>query len=176
MVLGVARKMARRAFHARTIDYKQWTSLLSLVRDESTTSTFQGAAINFLEPATILRMRGFVSAAFDETMQVGDEFMVTFGLGIISSDAFAAGAASIPDPASEPEYPWLWWGAMFLQANVAAAQEVWGQTAMRLEVDSKAMRRVKPRESLTWIVQTAGAAGAPVVHLTFGQTRVFIGT
>ena len=96
----------------RIIDYKAWDAIPSLATDVSTDTTIQGGAIAFTQSATILRCRGFVQASFDETAQVGDLLVLIWGLGIISKDAFAA--AATPDPASDPEYPWLWWGSMEL--------------------------------------------------------------
>ena len=131
-------------------------------------------------PATLLRFRGFVQAAFDATVQVADILELTFALGIVSTDAFTAGSGSVPDPGGEPEYPWIWWQNIRLDATSVQAsstvQTPWGPGAMRLEVDSKAMRRIKPGQSVCWVVQSRAQAGAPVVNIHMGQTRVLIGT
>jgi len=161
----------------RKIDFKQWGGIPSLSLEVNSDGTNSGGSIAFLEPATILRVRGHVMAAFDESKQVGDEILVTFGLGIISSDAFAAGPTAFPDPAGDIEYPWLWWGQMSLESYVTTNdEEAWGTSRQILQVDSKAMRKVKPSESLVWVVQTGGAVGAPVTVINFGLTRVLIGT
>jgi len=165
--------MARRG---KTIDYKEWRSITGLSGAISTDTTTGGGALGFTAPGTILRARGRVMAFFDESQQVGDIITLTWGLGIVSTDAVAAGAASMPDPADEPEYPWLWWGDMDLASNLAAGVNAWGISAQQLEVDTKAMRRIKPGQSLVWIVQSTGAAGTPVTQLEIGQTRVLIGT
>ena len=112
----------------------------------------------------------------DATMQVGDTIAFAFGLGIVSTDAFTAGAASFPDPFGDVDYPWLWHGTMFLRSELAAGVNAWGMSAQRLEVDTKAMRRFKPSESLGWIVESATVAGAPATEVTVGFTRVLIGT
>ena len=108
-------------------------------------------------------------------MQAGDEMRVIFGLGIISTDAFGLGPTAFPDPGGEPEYSWLWWATMHLEAFAATAREQYGTSSQILQVDTKAMRKIRPGESLVWIAQTAGAAGAPVTVVTFGQTRVLLG-
>ncbi len=97
-----------------------------------------------------------------------------FGLGIISFSAFAA--AGTPDPGTDDDYPWLWWGEHRLESFEAAAQSAYGYTVAMTVVDTKAMRKVKPGESLFWVCQSASAAGAPVTLIDFGQTRVLIGT
>jgi len=165
-----------RARGGRTIDYKAWLAVPALQTDVSGTSTTLSGALNFAAPATVLRCRGFVQASMDETKQAGDILEIVWALGIISTDAFTAGAGSVPDPGSEPEYPWLWWGGMHLEAFVAVGIEQWGSTSQRLEVDTKAMRRIKPGTSLVYMAQVTSATGAPVTSLEFGPTRVLIGT
>ena len=155
---------------------KEWNSTGFSTADVSTQTTTILGTLAFLIPGTILRMRGVVQAAFDETVQVGDRMLVTWGLGIVSTDAATLGATAMPDPDDEPEFPWLWWGAMELRSNLTAGANAWGLQAQRLEVDSKAMRRFKPGQSLVWVAQTFGDVGAPVTHLTTLRTRVLLGT
>ncbi len=160
----------------KTLDMKQWDFLPSVNQVTAIATVISGSGLAFAIPATILRVRGYVTAAFDETKQVGDTMRIIFGLGIVSSDAFTLGATALPNPGGQAEYPWLWWGGGNLEAFVAAGEEAFGTTAFRLEVDSKAMRKVKPGQTLAWIVETAGVAGAPVTSINFGQTRVLFGT
>ena len=170
--------MARRIVRVgKKIDYKEWGAIPFLSRDESTVATFQGAAVAFGDPATLLRCRGYVEAAFDETAQAGDEALITFGLGFISSDAFAA--AATPDPLAEPNYPWVWWGQIFLEQFIVGTSHTahpWGPAAQRMEVDSKAMRKISPQTSLAWQAEVSVATGAPTIAITFGSTRFLFGT
>ncbi len=160
----------------RTIDFKQWASIPALGTAITGDGTFQGGSVAFAVPATILRCRGFVQAAFASGVQVGDDMNINFGLGIVSTDAFAAGAGSMPDPAGEPEYPWLWWQEVFLNSEQVEEPVSWGPGALRLDVDTKAMRKVKPGESLVWVGEATQSLGAPEVNVDFGRTRVLIGT
>ncbi len=160
----------------RTIDFKEWDCVPSVNANVSTATTTLFGGLAFLRPSTILRARGYVQASFDATVQVGDLIRLTFGLGIVSDDAFNLGATAMPDPAGECEYPWLWWGEMLLRSELAAGPGSWGIPAQRLEVDTKAMRRVKPQQTLAWIVESTDVAGAPVTNVDCGQLRVLIGS
>ena len=163
----------------RKIDFKQWDAISSLTQTESTNVTFSGAVLSFLIPATLLRFRGWIGGNFSGTIAAGDVMRFTAALAILSTDAFSLGATAFPDPAGEPEYPWIWWGSMRLTTQVSSATktgEGWGIPQQRIEVDSKAMRRIKPGESLVWVGQSSEAAGAPTTEMSFGQTRVLIGT
>ena len=160
----------------KKIDFKQWTSLLALGTSVNSDELVQGAALAFASPSTILRIRGAVQASFDSTNTVGDDLALTWAIGIVSSDAFAAGVSAMPDPAGEPEYPWLWWGTMFLHSEeTAVPAAAWGTHSMRLEVDSKAMRKVSPGQSLVWLMQATSQVGAPLTNIDFMQTRVLVG-
>ena len=160
----------------KKIDFKRWEGIPSITLESSGEATALGGSLAFAIPATILRCRGNIMCSLDETKQVGDVMVVSFALGIISTDAFVAGVTAVPDPAGEIEYPWLFWGDVTLQAYVAAGEEAFGSSARFFDVDTKAMRKVSPGQSLAWIVQRSGSAGSPTTLIDIGQTRVLIGT
>ena len=167
--------MARRTF-VKKIDFKEWFSIPGLLTQRASDGTEVGGSVSFAAPATLMRFRSGIQASFDETKQAGDEMNIAFGLGIFSTDAVTLGSTALPDPASEPEYPWIWWGEIFLESFVAAAAEAWGFPQQKLMVDSKAMRKVKPGQSIAWVIQTSNASGAPLTEITILQTRFLIGT
>ena len=161
------------------IDFKAWSKVTFTEQVISADGTFISAITSFIDAATLLRFRGYIQAIMDSTVQVGDRIVLTFGLGIVSTDAATVGATAVPDPGSDPDYPWLWWGEMNLESEwvrTSATDGAWGPSAQRIEVDSKAMRRVKPKESLLWVVQASSTVGAPVTLVTMGSTRFLIGT
>ncbi len=166
-----------RGHRGRTIDFKNWDSMPGSVLQSSAVGTkVTGSFLSFTRPCTILRVRARIWGALDATKQVGDEFSSTIGLGIVSTDAFTAGAASMPDPDSEPGYPWMWWSTLDLRSEVAAASEDWGISQQIIEVDTKAMRRVQPEQTLVYVIQHILATGAPVTNFCFGTSRVLVGT
>ena len=170
--------MARaRQFTGRKIDFKQWDTAPGLIAEVSTSGNSLSGSLAFTVPATILRWRGYVSAMFDETQQVGDQMIITAGALIAPTDTFAAGGGSFPDPATEPEYSWVWWKEFRLDAFVAAGHSGgWGPNAQRYELDSKAMRKIKPGESLGIVLERSNLTGAPNTLLDIGFLRVLIGT
>ncbi len=169
--------MARRFIRqGKKIDFKSWAAIPSLQTGFSTETTIIGGSLAFSGPATILRCRGGILARLDATKQVGDLMKVTTAIGIVSSDAFAAGAGSVPDPASEPEYPWLWWNSFTLSSQIAAGTDDFGLSVRAVEVDTKAMRKIKPGESLLWVMQSSASAGSLATSIFFEQTRVLVGT
>ena len=170
--------MARRSA-GRRIDFKQWTEMSG----QSTTissdiTTLLGTPLDFLEPGTILRCRGAVQAGFDATVQVNDEIDLTFGLGIISTNASNGAVAGMPGPAGQVSFPWLWWGTIHLKSTLASGVPGSGSGSgfWRLDIDTKAMRKIKPFESLVMLCQSEASAGAPVTSLVLHNMRILIGT
>ncbi len=167
--------MARRG---KTVDYKQWISLPGLSDSTSTNELINATAIDFQVPATILRIRGSGGLImFDETVQAGDEIDIGIGIGIVSTDAFNAGVASLPNPLGDFEYPWLYLAQQDLVCTVAIGDQALGSTTYRFpDVDTRAMRKIKPSQALVYVFESGGAAGAPVTNLKFPTLRVLIGT
>ena len=164
------------AHRGRVITRKAWLSIPAHTAEISSAGTNGGSQLAFASPSTILRIRGNCWAAMDATKQIGDLMTITWALGIVSTDAATLGSTALPDPSTEPEYPWLWWRQMHLWAQLASGNEAWGTSAQLLEIDSKAMRRVAPGQSLVWFTQTGSVTGAPVTRIVGDELRVLIGT
>ena len=165
-----------RGGHGRTIDFKAWDILLGLDTSISSNVVSQGGSLAFTGPATILRMYGQESLYFfDATRQVGDKMDLTYAVGIFATDAVAAGATA--DPADEPEYPWLYWSAVSLRCTLTLGDPSLGVSVVRVPAwSSRAMRKIKPRESLVGLLQSTNTTGAPVTEIVMGSARVLIGT
>ena len=149
---------------------KDWSGLPGIVLTTGVDATLLGGSLAFTEAATIVRCRGDVVISLDSPTD-GQELSVTFGLGVISTDAFAAGAASVPDPATDVGYPWLFWKSVDLQMFLANNNQS-NEASLRFAVDTKAMRKMKGFQSLAWIVQSVRVAGTPVGIVNIGQLRV----
>jgi len=101
------------------------------------------------EAETILRTRGHIQVI--QNSGVADESAtIAIGLAIVSARAVAAGAASLPRPATEGSYPWLWHGWSITSSVAGLVAD--GMLA-RLEVDSKAMRKVKETEVMALVFE-----------------------
>ena len=167
------------ARHARKIDYKAWDGIPGLTQAVSADSTFLASgALTFGIPATLLRTRTFIEVWFDATgLATDDEVSLTFGLALLSADAFSAGAGSVPDPSGEAEFPWIFWTAFHMRVIETFAT---GGTAAsmyrQIDVDSKAMRKIKPGQALFWVGQYTDLGGAPVMQISIPQTRCLLGT
>ena len=173
--------MARGRFArpAKTIDFKQWDALPALTfSGPASTGNTGGSQLAFSSPATILRMRGRFIVGFDETMVLGDKARVGFGIGVISTDSATLGATALPDPLGDPEFPWLWWYEvnMITAASGDVSSRAFGMANQVVEFDSKAMRKIKPSQSLVLVFETGDTVGNPTIEMSMAQTRVLFGT
>jgi len=155
---------------------KRWAGLPGVNFLLNAAGTQGVASIAFTEPGTILRMIGEYTLAFNVAPTALDAAKVTLGLGIISADAFAAGTTALPDPAGNPEWPWMYWAEHQMFAAGSAADPAGEAASVRRFFDSGSMRKVKPSENLVFIVQYSDLTGTPPIRFMQGQVRVLIGT
>ena len=162
----------------RTVDYKAWLEHTGLGTEFASATTQIGlGGLSFTAPGTILRCHySDLLVMFDATQQVDDSMTITMGLGIVSTDAFTVGDSAMPDPVGDIGYPWLMWDTFALESQLAAGQQAIGATVVRRSYDVKSMRRVKPDQTLVWVIQSGDATGAPVTIYNMRPGRVLIGT
>ncbi len=153
---------------------KRWEVIPSIVlAGSSTPQTLLGGSIAFTEARTIVRCRASIATSIDGPT-ISDQCRFIIGLGIVSTDAFAVGSTAMSDPNGDADYPWLWWYQSQLQSQVNVANDAALSAAERITVDSKAMRKVKPWQSLVWVVAYEQTNASPVADIMIGITRVLI--
>jgi len=109
---------------------------------------------------TLMRIRGSVSAQLDlGGSTASDACTIGFGL-IVGSRGSTIGASPLTDGNAN----WLWFTAFTLAAEYPVAV---GSNQLlqqhRVEVDNKAMRKLREDEDIFLIVENQDANGAPVV-------------
>ncbi len=143
----------------------EWSSVLarSEVQGVSTGQTLGDTAVaaEATVRQTVVRHRGhalchMIAGAASDSMLVG------LGLVIISADAFAAGAASLPSPLEDAAYPFFWHQLFVLGPAQAAETVAYSMlTEQRVEIDSKAQRKLQPGQTIAFIWDGFILAGSP---------------
>jgi len=113
-------------------------------------------SISVSESLTLVRTRGSLQAFIvGATLPaVGDGFHCTFGICIVSEDAFAVGVTAIPDPNSDSAWDgWLYHRYFDLHVGNTSLPVI-GPTFFNLEVDSKAMRKWRESDVMVAVLQT----------------------
>ncbi len=114
-----------------------------------TTPGLGSVAFTFNQASTVTRIRGMLGVQMDATA-VEERAIIAFGLIVVSENAFAAGVASVPHPHTDSEASWIWHNYVWLSSGAEAAVNT-NSLFARVEVDTKAMRKVKNTERLVMV-------------------------
>jgi len=125
-------------------------------------SSFDPSLLSILK-ATVVRVRGIFQ--MHPTIMTGTDLVYggAYGLCIVSDEALAAGAGSIPRPFDDDD-----WAGWFVHGYYAGRLEddVDGNifAPPSTFIDSKAMRKVGPGESIVWMVESQFGAVQATIH------------
>ena len=123
--------------------------------------------------ATLIRMRGQGIVQFDPA-GVADAVEFALGIIIVSTDAATAGAASCPSPVEDADSSWIWHQIVPLGPSLQAAQENTDLSAtVRFDIDSKAMRKVGPNETILFMADLAAVTGTGSVDFNVAARLLF---
>ena len=119
-------------------------------------ASFDPAASSLPKP-TLVRTRGAVMVT-PQVHTADLEIIGAFGVCVVSDQAFAAGAASIPGPFDESDWDgWVVWRSFNrLLEFVSGVGIIWHHED--IQVDSKAMRKISDNETLVFMAQSQGGA------------------
>ena len=90
-----------------------------------------------------------------QTFAVDLNIQGAFGLGIVSDQAFAAGAASVPGPWTDQDWDgWYVWQAFALSLEVTTDIGRLIPSNKEYVIDSKAMRKVGANETVVLVIES----------------------
>ena len=116
-----------------------------------------------VDDLTLVRLRGMLTLSLSAAATALDGFVGAFGIANVGSEAFATGAAALPDPQDDQgDERWLY-HTFFQLTSLQTTQALIGSDNMatlRVPVDSKAMRKTPGGSTLVAIigVEEVGAA------------------
>ena len=125
---------------------------------------FTGASMH---KPTIIRTRGYCTVrpqAFSADIPISG----AFGLCVVSDEAFAAGAASIPRPFDDAGWDgWFVWQSFSGTFDVTTdiGRVGFSNTAMNFQIDSKGMRKVSDNETIVLMCESQSGALNIAMHL-----------
>ena len=139
-------------------------------------STLVSTGTASAERLTLVRIRGEITLWIRLATAIGDGFTdFNVGIGIVSANAFATGQAAIPTAGSDRDWPgWIWHhsgGAIVSLETTEVARGPMG--AVRIPIDSKAMRKWRLNEVLMGSIQLGTEIGTAQVDMVM-STRVLI--
>ncbi len=125
---------------------------------------FDAAALA-LRPLTIVRSRLEVLWGSDQTA-ASEQPHGALGAMIVSDQASAAGAGSIPDPITNSDAPWFVYEPLIVRFEQLTAAGFESDAGFHVKVDSKAMRKVGNNEDIAIVAVNSDAAHGAVISIT----------
>jgi len=148
--------MGDRARGRRT-DY-EWVDIrgaITAMDNAEGTAALGDGSFTALKSLTVTRMRGLVGVQLDTT-GVDERILLSMGIIVVSQDAGAVGITALPKPQSDGNAPWVWHGHAWCTSLSEAGVSTNGMYH-RVEIDSKAMRKMKSSEQLVFVAEIADA-------------------
>ncbi len=148
----------------------------SVTTGASATSTVVSEALLENVPrSTIVRIRGFVLVMLNSSAASSGASILVMGIKLVSGAALAGAANEVPftDIGSD----WIWWSAVNINlaaGGSAGAPNVDGSTVtQRLEIDSKAMRKVPLNAVLVFVSQNVVVTSTQTVDVDAAMRVLF---
>ena len=176
MARGFVRRTPVRATQRRA---RVWDGTqLSLIQLAGGTAGFSvlitEANLDAKDKPTIVRIRGLLHIAMDRSAEVAeDKAVITYGIGLMEGRAVAAGIASLPLPATDSEWGWMWIGSATLASPTTLTEPEQGARFQRTVIDSKSMRKAGPGEVLVLVTEVTSITGTPDVEC-WGFLRILL--
>ena len=132
-----------------------------------------GSATGF-DGRTIVRIRGEFTLALSVVTTIGDGFN-GIGMGIcnVSENAFDVGVTAVPSPITDLAWDGWMWHQLLGEFHGASTTElgVGPMEAVRMPIDTKAMRKVKATDVLIGVIELGLERGAATLRMS-ARTRV----
>ena len=134
----------------------------------TSSAAFVGSGIApAVEGLTCVRIRGELLGTLITATGSLDGFRGAFGIGIVSSTAFGVGIGSVPTPITDQAFEnWLYWTPLQVIAHISTEADFGLEAALRMTVDSKAMRKF-PSDMVIYSAMEVVEVGAAVMDLSF---------
>ena len=119
-----------------------------------------GASMASGREVTLVRTRGQAHIVMDAWDSVGAGFRGALGIAMATPEAIAVGITAVKTPLADVDWDgWLWHSMFDVRAITAAESEATNATSVhqRIEIDSKAMRKISDEMVLFGAVEVVEA-------------------
>ena len=167
--------MARRSGLSRRIQVPRRSRTWSLGPGGTGVTVFTASSVAILgsgvtpvgTESTLARTRGLLEIFLTGATSAGDGFQGAFGIGKATAAAFTVGVTAIPTPITEVAWDgWLYHRFISLHAPATVSAGVTPAVTERIEIDSKAMRKITDEEVFFAAVEFT-EIGAATMHVFF---------
>jgi len=132
-----------------------------------------GAGVAAVTKITVTRIFGELVFRLRSSAAAGNGYIFTWGLGIVTADAFAIGATAMPNPQDDMDWGgWLMHGFTTILDPSGTLSDIGSAVVVRIPIDVKAQRIMSPNDVLFMIVD-ALEVGTAVAGVSFDSRALF---
>ncbi len=154
----------------RRVDY-EWSGNDAFGGQINSDATTAFTIVTMGFAGTLMRCRGRIRASLNGPVD-GDKTVVACGLIIVTEEQLASGPSAMPDPATDLDAEWIWYGSLLLMCQ-EIVDTASGQVVDTLEIDTKAMRKFKSSQSIVLIERNVDVSGVAIVDTLTGLRTLF---
>ncbi len=163
------RRSFRAPARAKKLDHKNWE--LSNGYFSAIAAAASPVALQFStsasQPATLLRIRGEITAYRDGTTAPPTAVLVSYGIILVPE---GTGTTPLFDPFIDANAPWLLYGQGLIAYEEAVSDvvDVPVVTGFRHVIDNKAMRIIRPDVEMQFVLANTTQASTSSINLNYG--------
>jgi len=149
----------------KKIDYTRWVSTGAIgVLALSAGTDGQLALTTGVRPETLMRTRGQLVVTLDGVQAPTSLLDVAVGLIKVPE---GQGTTVVSSPITDGNAPWLYYERFTIgyEEMVADVIDIPSLTIFRAEIDSKAMRIIRPDEEVQFVVEQATISGSAAINV-----------
>ena len=154
--------MARRFVRGGQRKATDWSSSVpqtSFLAVAGTTAVLTQVFVPVTGGETVVRVRGLLGIRSDQAAATESQ-MGAYGICVVTAQAVSVGITAIPHPDTDGSWDgWLYHQYFAEHLQFISAVGVLPDMTRRIEVDSKAMRKVSEDDRLVFVVENSSASG-----------------
>ena len=124
------------------------------------------------DPETLVRTRGQFSVNISVAAAARANIQGAFGMYVVTADAFAIGVTALPGPLTDSRNDWFVWMPFTLHVLAALDEAALGQH-VRVDFDSRGMRKLKDGDVLAVMVEAITDVAAPSIDVNYSFRQQF---
>ena len=133
----------------------------------TTEQVILGSGIESTERLTLTRILGNLQFQLKTSAGVDNGFECTWGIGLVSGDAFGVGVSAVPSPQLDMDWGgWLMHGFMPMLTPTATITDIGSAVVVNIPVDVKAQRVMGPNDVVFMTVDYL-ETGTALIGTTF---------
>ena len=172
----MARRFPHRTASARRrVSWEEGPGGTPFTRSDTVPLLITAGVVTLVDGTTLVRTRGALTLMMKASAANSDSMAGAFGIGVTRTEAFSAGVGSVPTPIAEQDWDgWIYWTPFYFESLTdAEVINTGGVSGIRLEIDSKAMRKLDIGDVIYAAIEVGAEVGTSIITGHFDSRLLF---